>query len=165
MITLLYSLFAILCGVIEAVLYARRGAEAFQRNEHIDMTLQRIAAALLAPAGAVLYIWQGSLWLVVAELIPAALVFPLFHDEAYNFTRLWLKWAEFYMLQSHYADPMAGPLPTYNPDLQGLRHAWSEYRYGYQSPTTTARNDFSGTQRTWMAVAGAGILLALYLCL
>ncbi|AHJ98952.1 hypothetical protein [Hymenobacter swuensis] len=158
MITLLYSLFAILCGVIEAVLYARRGAEAFQRNEHIDMTLQRIAAALLAPAGAVLYIWQHSLWLVVAELVPAALVFPLFHDEAYNYTRLWLTHAERYV-------SMATIPGSLCPDRAAWRAAWIQYRYGYQSPTTTARNDFNGTQRTWLAVVGVLLLLVLYLIL
>ncbi len=158
MLALLYQLFGMLCGLIEAVLYCRRGAEAFVRNEHTDMMLQRIAAALLAPAGALLYAWHGSLWWVLAELVPTALLFPLFHDEAYNFSRLWLKWADHYQKQP--------TLPgTLNPDVAAFRAARREYRYGYQSPTTTARNDFSGGQRTWLAIAGATLLCVLYLYL
>jgi hypothetical protein len=37
-----------------------------------------------------------------------------------------------------------------------------EYRYSYQSSTKTARNDFNGSARTWLAIAGGALLLALY---
>ena len=158
MVALLFQLFGALSGVIEAVLYCRRGAEAFHRNEHIDMTLQRLVVAALAPAGALLYAWHGSVWGVVAELVPTALLFPLCHDEAYNFTRLWLKHTERYQGKSTRPSAL-------NPDVAGRRAAWREYRYGYQSPTTTARNDFNGHQRTWLAIAGATLLCALYLYL
>ena len=49
-----------------------------------------------------------------------------------------------------------------NTDGAAFRAAWQEYRYGYQSPTTTARNDFNGRQRTWLAVAGALVLVGIY---
>lgn len=70
----------------------------------------------------------------------AAGLFPLVHDEAYNFIRLWLDWRAL--------------MRTDRPPLQV---AWSLYRYGYQSSTTTARMDFNGTQRT--AFAGAALLV------
>ncbi|TGE23516.1 hypothetical protein [Hymenobacter metallicola] len=140
MVVLLYQLFGILSGAIEAVLYSRRGAEAFTRNEHAEMVLQRIVVASLPLAGVLLYQWSGSALYVGFELVPAALLFPLCHDEAYNFTRLWItyKWGKD---GREYADWAAWEL------------AWTEYQYGYQSPTTTARNDFNGKQRTWLGVA------------
>lgn len=156
MIALPFQLFAVLCGVIEAILYCRRGAESFTRNEHVDMTLQRISVAALVLAGALAYRWHGSLLLVAAELLPAALLFPLCHDEAYNFTRLWLKHTEHFQAMP--------TIPgTLHPDVAGFKAARYEYRYGYQSPTTTARNDFNGRQRTALAAVGALLLIGLYL--
>lgn len=88
MLALTYQLFAVLCGWLEAILYARRGAETFSSNEHEGMSLQRFAAWLLVPVALLDYHFAGK-WILV-ELLPAALLFPLFHDEAYNFTRLWI---------------------------------------------------------------------------
>ena len=159
MIVLLFSLFAALSGLIEAILYGRRGAEAFTHNEHVEMTLQRASVVLLVLAAVLLPAWLGRLY-VAFELVPALLVFPLVHDEAYNFSRLWLKWSDYYAAQA--------TLPgTLNPDVAGWRVARYEYRYGYQSPTTTARNDFSGSERTALAVLGAALWLVggLYLLL
>ncbi|MCC3159500.1 hypothetical protein LJ737_19820 [Hymenobacter sp. 15J16-1T3B] len=167
MIALPFQLFAVLCGVIEAVLYCRRGAESFTHNEHVEMTLQRISVAVLVLAGALAYRWHGSVAMVAAELLPAVLLFPLFHDEAYNFTRLWLREAE-------KAGTTAGAvigifptwalrlLPTASHDGRAFCRALSLYCYGYQSPTTTARNDFSGRQRTVLAAVGAALLIGLY---
>lgn len=151
MLTLCYCCFAALCGWLEAILYAKRGAEAFGFNEHVGMTLQRVAAALLVPLAMLAYAWHG--WWLAAELLPAALLFPLCHDEAYNFTRLWLTF------RAQLAADYAGA------DSLSWHIAWQQYRYGYQSPTTTARNDFNGRQRTWLAAAGLGLLLGLYLLL
>lgn len=144
MLALTYQLFAALCGWLEAILYARRGAESFSGNEHAGMMYQRIAALLLAPVAILLYSCWG--WWVLLEILPMALFFPAAHDEAYNFTRLWLKWAAFIEEST----------------LTAFRKAWQEYRYGYQSSTTTARNDFSGSTRTIFAITGGVLLLALY---
>lgn len=151
MLALTYCLFAALAGWLEAILYARRGAESFSSNEHGGMTWQRLAVLLTAAAAVLVYRWHGA-WLLAFEVLPTALLFPLCHDEAYNFTRLWLNWS---------APPL---LPDARPgDWTAFRYAWREYRYGYQSPTTTARNDFNGRTRTWLAAVGLGLLLALYL--
>lgn len=153
MIVFLFSLFAALSGLIEAVLYGRRGAESFTRNEHIEMVLQRGSVVLLVVAAVYLPRLIGSAHYVAFELLPALLLFPMVHDEAYNFARLWLKWSEYYTTLA--------TLPgTLNPDAAGFRAARYEYRYGYQSPTTTARNDFNGRQRTIMAIV-AGIVWVL----
>jgi hypothetical protein len=153
MLALVYSVFGALCGWLEAVLYARRGAEAFTFNEHIGMMVQRVAALALLPATLLVYHWHGA-W-ILAELMPMALLFPLVHDEAYNFTRLWLTQSEKYQA-------MATIPGSLNPDRAAWRAAWLLYQYGYQSPTTTARHDFTGAQRTWLAVIAAVGLVGLY---
>jgi hypothetical protein len=143
MLTFTYQLFAIACGWLEAVLYARLGAEAFRGNEHAGMVAQRLAAWLLVPFAILGYRWLG--WYVLLEVLPAGFLFPLFHDEAYNFSRLWIG----------YASTGIGDGPA-------RRLAWQEYRYGYQSPTTTARNDFNGRERTWLAAVGCLLLVVGY---
>lgn len=148
MLTLLYCVFAALCGWLEAILYSSRAAEAFDFNEHAGMMAQRAAAWLLVPATVLIYHWLG-LW-VLAEVVPAALLFPLCHDEAYNFTRLWISCRSLMAADYEKADRLAWIT------------ARELYRYGYQSPTTTARNDFNGPARTWLAIAGGLALLALY---
>jgi hypothetical protein len=153
MLTLAYQLFAALCGWLEAILYGERGAESFSSNEHVGMTLQRASVVLCVAAGLFDYHFLGY-W-VALELAPTALLFPMCHDEAYNFTRLWLT-------QSAKYQAMATIPGSLSPDRAAWRAAWIEYRYGYQSPTTTARNDFNGTARTWLAIAGGALLLALY---
>ncbi len=149
MIVLLYSLFALLSGLIEAVLYSRRGAEAFARNEHAEMVLQRLVVLLLPLAGVWGYHLTSSWVYFLAEHVAAVLLFPMMHDEAYNFARLWIdmRWG----IQAYReAGVTSGPMV----DTPAFQAAWKAYRYGYQSPTTTARNDFNGPQRTWLAIAG-----------
>ena len=156
MLALTYQLFAALAGWLEAILYARRGAESFSSNEHTGMTLQRLAVLLVAAAAVGLFRWHG-LWLVLAEVVPTALLFPLCHDEAYNFTRLWID-------MKALGDTALRPdTPAQISDQLAWDEAWHRYRYGYQSPTTTARNDFNGRARTWLAIIGALLLLGLYL--
>lgn len=138
MLVLPFLLFAAASAFVEAVLYARRAADSFSFNEHLVMSLQRGAVILLGPAAVLLYLWTGSDWYVVSETVPALLLFPLVHDEAYNFTRLWI-------------DYKANPLVT---DGAAYGLARLKYTYGYQSPTTTARNDFNGRQRTGLALLG-----------
>ena len=159
MSALTYQLFAALAGWLEAILYALRGAESFSSNEHRGMTWQRIAVVATAAVAVAEFQWLGY-WLAV-EVVVAALLFPLVHDEFYNFTRLWLRWAEFYQ-KSEALNTAAGRPSPPNSDQLARRDAWREYRYGYQSPTTTARNDFNGRQRSWLAIAGGALLLALY---
>jgi pimeloyl-ACP methyl ester carboxylesterase len=148
MLALIYSVFGALCGWLEAVLYSTRAAEAFGGNEHGGMMMQRIAAWLLVPATVLLYHWYG-LW-VLAEAVPAALLFPMVHDEAYNFTRLWIACRSGMAADYEKADRLAWITAR---DL---------YVYGYQSPTTTARNDFDGPTRTRLAILGGLVLAALY---
>lgn len=148
MLALTYQLFAVLAGWLEAILYARRAAESFSSNEHGGMTWQRLAVVLVAAVAVLEYQWLGG-WLAI-ELVPLALLFPLAHDEAYNFTRLWIDFRSQMSTDYEKADRLAWTL------------AWERYTYGYQSPTTTARNDFSGRQRTWLAIVGGVGLLALY---
>lgn len=142
---LIYQLFAALAGWLEAILYARRGAESFSGNEHGGMTWQRIAVVLFAAAAVLDYLWLGP-WLLLAELPALAGCFPAVHDEAYNFTRLWISHRGWMPQQNRPSDNVT--------DRQAWQAAWQEYRYGYQSPTTTARTDFNGRQRTGLAVAG-----------
>lgn len=144
MLALTYQLFAALCGWLEAMLYAKRAAESFRGNEHGGMMAQRVAALLLAPVAIWLYSRFG--WWCMLEILPMALFFPLCHDEAYNLTRLWLKYAETLDFS----------------DRESFQLAWKEYRYGYQSPTTTARNDFNGSTRTIFALTGLVLLVGLY---
>ncbi|MBO2009192.1 VirB3 family type IV secretion system protein [Hymenobacter negativus] len=146
MVATLYLIFAAASAFVEAVLYARRGAESFTLNEHVVMGVQRAAVVLIGPVALLLYHWTGSAWYVATEPLPALLLFPLVHDEAYNFTRLWLAWREHVDM----------PYPSGGSALDriALRKAWDQYTYGYQSPTTTARNDFNGRQRTWLAILG-----------
>jgi hypothetical protein len=148
MLALAYQLFAALCGWLEAILYAQRAAESFTFNEHAGMLAQRVAALLLAPVAVLVYHWLG--WWAFVELVPMALLFPAAHDEAYNFTRLWL------------ACRAALPADYDKGDSTAWKTAWGLYRYGYQSPTTTARNDFNGRARTWLAIAGGVVLVVLY---
>ncbi|TPG66065.1 hypothetical protein EAH73_11895 [Hymenobacter nivis] len=116
------------------------------------MSYQRVAVLLVGAAAVGRYAWGGP-WLLLAEVIPTALLFPMVHDEAYNFTRLWIDWK---------GAPGTTPTKLLS-DGEAFAAARKEYRYGYQSPTTTARNDFNGQERTWLAIAGAVLLLALYL--
>jgi hypothetical protein len=148
MLTLDFCLFAALCGWLEAILYAQRAAETFTFNEHAGMMWQRITAVLLVPLAMLVYTWSG--WLLSAELVPMALLFPMAHDEAYNFTRLWIICRAGMAADDEHGDRVAWGL------------AWDLYQYGYQSASTTARNDFNGHQRTWLAVAGTVLLGLLY---
>lgn len=152
MLALAYQLFSVLAGWLEAILYARRGAETFTSNEHGGMTWQRISVLLVGAAAVAAFHFLG--WWALVEVPVAALLFPAFHDEAYNFTRLWIMHRGW--------EALLNRLPDYPTDTDAWRQAWQEYRYGYQSPTTTARNDFNGRQRTGLAIAGGVVLLALY---
>jgi hypothetical protein len=148
MLALTYQVFAALCGWLEAILYARRGAESFGYNEHGGMMGQRVAALLLAPVAVWLYTRFG--WWIFLEVLPMALLFPASHDEAYNFTRLWLSCRAALAADYDKGDSVA------------WQTAMQLYRYGYQSETTTARNDFKGHTRTVLAFAGVVLLVALY---
>lgn len=147
---------AILAGLIEALYYGVRGAESFARNEHIDLVVFRFFAFVLPLAG---FLFAGRpFWLLATEEVAAAFFFPMLHDEAYNFTRLWLK--ESALLKSNPVRLAALKAFTgWRTDMATARVAWRIYKYGYQSPTTTATNDFSGVTRTWLAFVGLSVWL------
>jgi Zn-dependent protease with chaperone function len=147
MIVLLISIFAALSGCIEAILYARRAAESFTFNEHVLFGLQRASVLLLVLVAALLPGYVGTKASACLELVPGLLLFPLAHDEAYNFTRLWLS------ARAELTADAAGA------DAAAWHVARALYVYGYQSPTTTARTDFNGKERTWLAL-GALVLWA-----
>ncbi len=159
MVALLYSLFAALSGLIEAVLYSRRGAESFDRNEHAEMVLQRLVVLLLPLAGVWLYHLTGSWVCFLAEHVAALLLFPMVHDEVYNFARLWIR-ERVTLEQSHYVVKGLSKHLFGSIDGAAWHKARLEYEYGYQSPTTTARNDFDGKTRTLLAIAGVLVWLA-----
>lgn len=148
MIVLLFCLFAALSGSIEAILYAGRAAESFTFNEHTLYTWQRASVLLLVLAAALLPGYLGTKATACLELVPGLLLFPLAHDEAYNFTRLWLTARALLTADAAGADRAA------------LQVARQLYVYGYQSPTTTARNDYNGKQRTALAAVALVICIA-----
>lgn len=148
MLAVAFSLFAVLCGWLEAILYAQRAAETFSYNEHAGMTAQRAVAWAMAPLGMALYAWVG--WWGLVEFVPSVLLFPAVHDEAYNYTRLWIN------CRAELAPDAA------DGDRLAWHAAWKLYEYGYQSPTTTARNDFNGRSRTVLAAVGVVTLLLCY---
>ncbi|QIX60869.1 hypothetical protein HER32_06635 [Hymenobacter sp. BT18] len=156
MITILLLLYAALAGDIEAMIYDGNRAECFIRNEHKDYTYQRVVVFFLALASATygFLISEQQMLLVplAGELVAAALCFPLVHDEVYNFCRLWLKWAR--------ALRTTNPVALHVVDSLSFHYAWQEYRFGYQSKTTTAVVDLPGPARLALAVAGGVVYLA-----
>jgi hypothetical protein len=139
----LFNLFAAVDGLCDALLYGMLGAESFKWNEHQPLVTRRvlvILAALGAGADAVMtqggeHIGRFPIWVLWLgwEVVAAALSFSLFHNESYNFGRVWIR-------------------------EQSLRKAWAAFEFGYQSPTTTARWDFDGPVR-WVMAGIAVVLL------
>jgi hypothetical protein len=149
MLWLLYQLFAAVDGLCDALLYGRLGADSFTWNEHQPLTVRRglaLAAALGAAVDAVLMgpgsVGRWSLWLLwlLCEVAACVLSFSLFHNEAYNFGRVWIR-------------------------EQTLAKAWAAFEFNYQSSTTTARFDFDGTTRWVMAGAAVVVLVAGFILL
>ncbi|TGE22837.1 hypothetical protein [Hymenobacter metallicola] len=152
MFWLLFQLFAAVDGLCDALLYGMRGADSFKWNEHAPLVTRRVLAvltALCASADAMLIgvasIGDWPIWLVwfLWQTVAAGLSYSLFHNESYNFGRVWIR-------------------------EQTLAKAWAEFRFNYQSSTTSARWDFDGTQRWVMAgaavvVMGLGFLLLMKL--
>ena len=142
MALLLLCLWAASDGFGDALYYARLGADSLPWNEHGALVLRRALALLAmwcAAAEAMIAAHHlGPGWLAMAPaaatLAAGVLAFSLFHNEAYNFARLLI--AE-----------------------QTVGRAWARFRFNYQSATTTARFDFDGPSRWWLAAAG----LLLYL--
>lgn len=137
-------LFWILClwaaadGFCDALYYARLGADSFAWNEHKALLVRR--AAVLATACATAYDVAAHthgmplVW-VAAQVVAFLPAFSLFHNEAYNFGRVVII-------------------------EQSAARAWAAFRFNYQSPTTTARFDFDGPSRWWLASAGVLLYLA-----
>jgi hypothetical protein len=151
MTALLFQIFAILAGVVEAILYARRGAESFHWNEHIVLIAQR--ASVLVVGGGLLLDWHvlPSIWWLAANVGALMLLFSFAHNNAYNLTRIWITWDDAGVTRSAWES------------------LWSAYRvsfkWNYQSATSTARFEFTARQRNSQAVAGLLLLaVAAYLC-
>ncbi|MBG8553074.1 hypothetical protein [Hymenobacter guriensis] len=147
MFWLLYNLFALLDGLCDALLYGRLGADSFEWNEHAPLGTRRVvtvAAAVGAGADAVLAgpgsaagvaLWA---WWLGWEIVAAAFSFSLFHNEAYNFGRVWIR-------------------------EKTLTRAWDAFRFNYQSDSTTARWDFDGPARwQWPALRCSGSAWAVF---
>lgn len=140
MFWLLYNLFALVDGLCDALLYGLLGADSFKWNEHRPLVTRRVLVALAALGAGLDAVLVGvgavegwPVWLIwlLWEVAAAALSFSLFHNEAYNFGRVWIR-------------------------EQTLAQAWAVFRFNYQSSTTSARWDFDGTQR-WV-MAGLAVL-------
>ncbi|RPD46792.1 hypothetical protein DNI29_11545 [Hymenobacter sediminis] len=141
MFWLLANLWALLDGICDALLYGLKGADSFKWNEHAPLVTRRalvLACALAAGADAVLVgpgqVGRFPLWVLWlgCEIAAVVLSFSLFHNEAYNFGRVWIR-------------------------EQTLAKAWAAFEFNYQSPTTSARWDFDGTTR-WV-LAGVAVLV------
>lgn len=140
MFWLLYNLFAVFNGVSDALLYAGQAAESFDWNEHRVLVWLRaaaIAVALGAAGDALLCAasWEYTFAWLAWEVGSIVLSFSLFHNEAYNFTRVWIN------------------------SKESFSQAWAVFKFNYQSSTTTARFDFDGRTRWWLA-AGGGVWFA-----
>ena len=136
MFWLLFQFFAAVDGLCDALLYGLLGAESFKWNEHRPLLTRRglaVAAAVGAGLDAALAGPHWLLWLA-CEVAACVLSFSLFHNESYNFGRVWIR-------------------------EQDLRKAWAAFEFNYQSPSTTARWDFDGTAR-WLMAAGAVLVLS-----
>lgn len=141
MFWLLFQFFAVTDGLCDALLYGLLGAESFRWNEHRPLLTRRglaIAAAVGAGLDAVLAGPHWLLWLA-CEVVAVALSFSLFHNETYNFGRVWIR-------------------------EQDFGKAWAAFEFNYQSETTTARWDFDGTAR-WLMAGGAVLVLSFGLIL
>lgn len=143
MLWLLFNLFAVADGLCDALLYGMLGADSFKWNEHRPLVTRRglaLGAALGAGIDAVL-VGVGSvegwpvwlLWLLW-EVAAIVLSFSLFHNETYNFGRVWIR-------------------------EQTLAKAWAAFRFNYQSSSTSARWDFDGPVRWVMAGAAVAWLV------
>jgi len=144
MLWLLANLWAAADGFCDSLYYGMLGAESFKWNEHQALVTRRaLVLAMAIGAGLDVFLVDGGnvvglpvwlLWLTW-EMAAVALSFSLFHNEAYNFGRLWIK-------------------------VQDFAQALREFKFNYQSPTTTARWDFDGPVRWYMA-GGAVLLLVI----
>lgn len=168
MLFLIILLFAVSCAAAEVITWGRRGAESFIWNEHVLLVAQRVLAILLVPAAlADVALWTDY-WGIAAEVGAGILGFSFAHNNAYNFGRLYLRWdylvrlafqhrgrlliqpdsAEVIELQQRYA---AATQPAW---WMVWREAARQFTWQYQSPTTTARFDFTATERMIYLVAG-----------
>lgn len=143
MLWFFFQVFAALDGLCDALMWSQKGADSFKWNEHRPLVTRR-GFAVLAACGAgwdAVHFGDAWAWWLGCQVVACALSFSLFHNETYNFGRVWIQ-------------------------EQTFRKAWAAFRFNYQSPTTSARWDFDGTER-WVLAGGAvlvfcvgGLLLA-----
>ncbi|GAA4434629.1 hypothetical protein GCM10023188_25770 [Pontibacter saemangeumensis] len=133
MIYLLLCAYAYVHGQTNAFLYSRKGAEALARNEHRDLTIERGLVAA-AVVAACLYSYP----LLFVELVAWVLAFSFWHNGAY------------YVMREKIS--RGGTISD-----MGAINAWK-----HQSPTTTAKLDFTYKLRLWLMLASLAALAVGY---
>ena len=149
MFALTFLLFAALAGHVEAILYCRQGAEAFRWNEHVALVAQRVSVVLIAAAGLADWLLFQEVGWLLSQLPVVVLQFSFAHNNAYNFTRLWLTADDEFDLHAN-GRPYTWRLP--------FALARSRFDWNYQSATSTARFEFNGPERNGMALIGSLVL-------
>jgi len=135
MIYLLLCAYAYVHGQTNAFLYSRKGADAMARNEHRDLVIERgLVVAAVITGG------FYSIPLQIVELTAAILAFSFWHNGAY------------YVMREKIS--RGGTISD-----TGAIRAWK-----HQSPTTTAKLDFTYKLRLWMMLASLVVLAATYAC-
>jgi hypothetical protein len=133
MIYLLLLLYAYKHGQTNAFLYSLKGANSLERNEHVDLVIER-GLVVLAVITACFY----TLPLLLLELAASILAFSFWHNGAY------------YVMRHQIARGKDEARYLF----------WNLWKW--QSKSTTARFDFSYKQRLMMKLASIGILIGGY---
>jgi hypothetical protein len=142
MIYLLLCLYAFKHGQTNAILYSRLGADALPRNEHEDLVQER---ALLVMSVILASFYPYAL--VLVEVVAFILAFSFFHNGAYYVMRNRIDW--------------------YAIDNTEWKYDWDDIKalWTHQSPTSTAKLEFSYKERTLLLFASFGILLIGYIAI
>lgn len=139
---ILFTVYAGLNGITEAILYSGKGSKAFKINEHIIFRSKDALVYAMVLVSMFTTVWYAdvqrlSLWNVIILLInytilmfSNTLAFSLWHNWAYY-------WARKRIDQPNIENP-----------------------FKYQSDTSTAKNDFNYVERRNMAIVGGLILTA-----
>jgi hypothetical protein len=92
MLELLFLLYAVFSGLKDAVLWSRKGDEAFEWNEHSIFVLERLAVGLLPFAAVFHVLIIGGGWLELGlDVLTGALLFVPWHNVSYYFGQYWIR--------------------------------------------------------------------------
>lgn len=176
MLFLTILLFAISCAAVEMIIWGRLGADSFLWNEHALLVVQRALAILLAPAALLDNAHWTDYWGLAAEVGAGMLAFSFAHNNAYNYGRLYLRWD--YLLRlafNHRGRLLIQPDSPEVIELQKRyaayehpswwmvwREAARKFRWQYMSATTTARFDFTATDRAVQLVVGICVMISTF---